>query len=269
MLTLPVITLTRVQNYLKYRSAAISSDRIIQELYLSKESSGRFGKVLVVKPSEESEEVSKDEKHKGLGNGTLVPFGEMMEYTPYWEYLPFNSIDVHDQRAIFFMDELVKLPDAIKDGQLNVDGLIRGCRTKVKDLYRIVMGGKDDNLYTLVVESRPSKGVVPTPDSRLSRCLYFGDFESKDNDALWTRLTGVYNYDAIGTIQIPHHGSKENWRKEMLNGRPRLYAVSSGSTNTYHHPDFWVLNDIQESGHRVRVVSEKLNSELNSVYRVF
>lgn len=268
MPTLPVITVTRVQNFLKYRSAAFSSDKIIQELYLSGESTGRFGKVLVVEPSLDSEDVSKDEKDKGLGNGKLVPFRRKMGYNPYWEYLPFNSIDVHDQRAIDFMDKLVKLPGAMTDGQLNVKGLIRGCRTIVKDLYRSVVEGKDDNLYTLVVESRPAEGVVPSPDSRLSRCLYFGDFESKDNDALWNRLAAVYHYEDIGTIQIPHHGSKDNWRKEMLNGGSRVYAVSSGSTNTYHHPDYWVLNDLQEANHSVRVVSEKLKSGFSSVYDV-
>lgn len=268
MLSLPVLTVTRVQNFLKYRSAALSSDKIIQELYLSGESSGRFGDVLVVEPSVESEDVGKDEKDKGIGNGKLVPMGEKLGNNPYWEYLPFNSIDICDKRAIDFMDGLVKLPGAMTGGQLNVKGLIRGCRKKVKDLYRSVMEGKDDNLYTLVVESRPAEGVVPSPNSRLSRCLYFGDFESKDNDALWNRLAGVYHYEDIGTIQIPHHGSRDNWRKEMINGGPRVYAVSSGSTNTYHHPDYWVLSDILEADHSVRVVSEKLKSAFIRVYEI-
>ena len=80
------------------------------------------------------------------------------------------------------------------------------------------------------------------------------DFEYKTN-FLWDKLKK--RYAEIGTVQVPHHGAKNNWKKEMGIGDPRHYIVSSGSTNSHHHPNFWVLQDIWNNGHRIFVVSEK------------
>lgn len=198
----------------------------------------------------------------------LQPLGEKLQYDTFWEYIPFNSITQNDQRAIDFVNGLLQIPEAIQNEQLNVSGLIRGFRKKVKEAYRKAMHKANDNLYSLVVESRPAENVTPTSDARKSHALYFGDFDSKNNDALWNRFSTFFDYDTIGTIQVPHHGSKENWRDEMKEGDAREYVVSSGATNTYHHPDYWVVRSIANEGHFVHVVHEKTASMFEESFRI-
>ena len=265
MLTLLALTVCRVENFIKYDAdKALSAEKVIQELFLSKDQSDIFGKVLVVAYDEDrprEEKVGKVDHPQRLGNGEVIPNGKKWEAFPFWEYIPFNSIKANDQRAIDFMDGLKQIPEAWNGDELNVNRLIRGCRTKVKDLYKKVMNNENDNLYTLVVESRPASGVFPVPDVRQSRCLYMGDFDWKGYSGLWCRFNGVYSLNEIGTIQVPHHGSKENWHDDLLTGKERLYVISAGTTNTYHHPNYWVVNSMWENGHGVMVVSEKMKSK--------
>ena len=58
-------------------------------------------------------------------------------------------------------------------------------------------------------------------------------------------------------MQIPHHGSEHNWRQEFLNGDPRRFFISVGTTNPYHHPDFWVVKDVCDAKSRINVITEK------------
>lgn len=266
MLTMSVLLLTRVKNFLLYRDGAMTADTIIRELYFDGEDSGRFGEVVVV-PSENEVEATLGEKDRWLGNGKILSRGEQLLYDHYWEYIPFNSITPNDQRAIDFLNELAVIPEAI-NGQLNVNGLIRGCRTRVREAYRRAMHNTNDNFYSLVVESKPAENVTPAPDVRKSHALYFGDFDSRNNDALWNRLSVCFDYGSIGTVQVPHHGSKENWREEMEAGDSREYVVSSGSTNTYHHPDYWVVSGIAAAGHTVHVVNEKASSKFEETFSI-
>lgn len=115
-------------------------------------------------------------------------------------------------------------------------------------------------LYTMTVESRPSgslaKGSGPC-SVREARCLYTGDFDSVENDSLWNRFTKTYVYSSIGTVQIPHHGSKHNWRQEFLVGAPLRFFISVGTTNTYHHPDFWGVKDVCDVRSHIDVITEK------------
>ena len=261
MLPEQMLTLARVQNLLQYKKEALKTDAIINELYLSAEASERFGDVTVIEPSDYSD-LSVEEKKDVLGRGKRARNGSSIDgFESLWEYVPFNSVSILDQRAIDFMKGLKGIDGALDDdGKLNVSKIIRGCRTKVMALYKDVMKEADENLYTMTVESRPSGGLAKGSDPcsvREARCLYTGDFDSVGNDSLWNRFTKTYVYSSIGTVQIPHHGSKHNWRQEFLDGAPRRYFISVGTTNTYHHPDFWVVKEVCDARSHVDVITEK------------
>lgn len=262
MLPAHIMTLARVQNLLQCKEEALAADAIIKELYLSDKTPKRFGKVIVVEPLDYSD-LSDEEKGKGLGerakSGSCIDGFESL-----WEYVPFNSVSIPDQRAIDFMKGLKDITGALdNDGNLHVSKIIRGCRTKVMALYKDVMKGADENLYTMTVESRPSGSLAKGSDPsvvREARCLYTGDFDSVGNDSLWNRFTMVYDYPSIGTVQIPHHGSKRNWRQEFLEGAPRRFFISVGTTNTYHHPDFWVTQEVRDRDNTLDVITERVGS---------
>lgn len=261
MLSEQMVTLARVQNLLWYKIDALVTDEIIRELYLSDETPDRFGEVLVVETLDYTV-LSEGEKKSAFGQRKRVREGSTIDgFESLWEYMPFNSISIPDQRAIDFLNGLKGIVGALdNDGQLNVSRIIRGCRTKVKALYKDVMKGANENMYTMAVESRPSTSLAKGSDAdvvRESRCLYTGDFDSAGNDSLWNRFTKAYDYLGIGTVQIPHHGSKLNWRQEFLNGDPRCFFISVGTTNTYHHPDFWVVKDVCDAKSRITFITEK------------
>ena len=261
MLPEQMVTLVRVQNLLQYKKDALATDEIIRTLYLSDETPDRFGEVLVVEPLD-STVLTEGEKESALGRRKRVREGSTIDgFESLWEYMPFNSVSIPDQRAIDFLKGLKGIVGALdNNGQLNVSRIIRGCRTKVKALYKDVMNGANENLYTMAVESRPSASLAKGSDAdvvRESRCLYTGDFDSAGDDGLWDRFTKAYDYLGIGTVQIPHHGSEHNWRQEFLNGDPRRFFISVGTTNPYHHPDFWVVKDVCDAKSRINVITEK------------
>ena len=261
MLPEQMLTLARVQNLLQYKKEALKTDAIINELYLSAEASERFGDVTVIEPSDYSD-LSVEEKKDVLGRGKRARNGSSIDgFESLWEYVPFNSVSILDQRAIDFIKGLKGIDGALDDdGKLNVSKIIRGCRTKVMALYKDVMKEADENLYTMTVESRPSGDLAKGSDPgvvREARCLYTGDFDSVGNKDLWDRFYKAYDYSSIGTVQIPHHGSKRNWRQEFLEGDTRRFFISVGTTNTYHHPDFWVVKDVCDAKSHVDVITEK------------
>ena len=72
------------------------------------------------------------------------------------------------------------------------------------------------------------------------------------------RLLEQFPIDDTGVFQIPHHGSKDNWQGAFLGKTPRNYVVSVGMKNTYHHPDYWVMEAIRAvPKNELGVVTEK------------
>lgn len=274
MLPEEVVILARVQNLLHYRQDALATDHIITELYLSKETPSRFGQVVVIEPFDFSD-YRENTTFKGNGNRERNARPIIGIEEKYWEYIPFNSVACKDPRAIDFCNGLKQIPEAFDaNGELNTTKIIRGCRKKVRALYQSVMKNQDDNLYTLAVESRPVKDAFPDSHAnafRRAHCLYTGDLDLNvnDNGVLLGRFKSLLDYPQIGTLQVPHHGSRHNWTEEFLKGKPRHFFISSGSTNTYHHPDYWITQKIKKQGNRLAVINEDDKSEMKQVFGLF
>ena len=266
MLDWPSITVTRVQNYLRFdRGLANESDEIIRDLYFGDGKDERFGEINVVTPNlEEDNDIKNDRVVYYPVSGKRILNGHRIKINDIWEYIPFNSIELNDQRAV----DLFQLIWQFTNGRMNLEDIVSRYLDEVKKMYKQAMNNANDNLYTLVVTSKPVDGIKPKPRPRLAHCVYFGDFDFNHKSKPWDRLNGIINYDAIGTVQVPHHGAKGNWKTEMGDGARRDYVVSSGSTNRHHHPNYWVLREIREKGHRLSVVSEKWNTRRRYVFYV-
>lgn len=216
----------------------------------------------------ETEEESVNDNYEGdslIWNGDRIISGSKIQHQSIWEYVPFNSIDRNDPKAHKLLSSLRKLAAS---RPLDLNTLVKDHLQDVKQLYREVMKNNNDNLYSLVVISRPVAGIIPQPCPRLAHCVYFGDFDYNQKNRPWDRFNHIVNYAEIGTVQVPHHGAKGIWCHEMRVGDPRHYIVSSGSTNRYHHPSYWVVRDIWDGGHRPFVVSEKLTSVIEYVFDI-
>ena len=60
-----------------------------------------------------------------------------------------------------------------------------------------------------------------------------------------------------GVFQIPHHGSKNTWNKQILKDFPNSIFVNSAGENNHNHPDRTVLCDILNESRIIRFSNER------------
>lgn len=112
-------------------------------------------------------------------------------------------------------------------------------------------------------------GYLPCRNLR-SGCLYTGDVSLKDNgilDDISQRLGSLL--DAIGTLQIPHHGSIHNFDKSILErGNICCAIVSFGNDNLHGHPSDLVVEELTKKRVVVRFVTEAQNSIVVQYIRI-
>lgn len=63
--------------------------------------------------------------------------------------------------------------------------------------------------------------------------------------------------EKTGVFQIPHHGSKNTWNKQILEDFPNSIFVNSANENNHNHPDRIVLCDILNVGRNIRLSNER------------
>ena len=93
-------------------------------------------------------------------------------------------------------------------------------------------------------------------------CLYCGDadfFHCDTLDCLKKRLSGRENN--VGMLQLPHHGSKENFNIELLNwlGNLMVSFACYGNPNRYNHPSSDVMGTAGTYSHVIGVNQFKSN----------
>src|SRR5699024_6704712 len=69
-----------------------------------------------------------------------------------------------------------------------------------------------------------------------SGCIYTGDYDALDKTK-WEELEKAYReyWEHIGCVQIPHHGSKNNFNQNFLKMNA-FFIISAGYSNKYGHP---------------------------------
>lgn len=100
--------------------------------------------------------------------------------------------------------------------------------------------------------------------------LYTGDYEAGDS-AKMKELSCFYTkmkvWETICGVQIPHHGSRKNYAKELYN--KRCYAIASaGASNKFHHPNIDTLINIFHQGCKPFVVTEDKSTIIMQYFRI-
>lgn len=112
--------------------------------------------------------------------------------------------------------------------------------------------------------TRSSRGLIRVC-SRKPGWISTGDATLKPRSALG-RFTGAFKdvFGITGQVTLPHHGSRNNIRSEMIEALPEetIWIASSGSTNTYRHPSHEVLHMLASSGRQIVLVNESPNSRV-------
>jgi len=101
-------------------------------------------------------------------------------------------------------------------------------------------------------------------------CLYLGDYNAKGSKKLQELKEKYREYQRyISIIQIPHHGSIENYH-ENLNFKDNLISIISAPRNSYNHPNAEVLKQIvQKKGFSIIVTDDESSKFVQkiSVYK--
>lgn len=192
---------------------------------------------------------------------TEQEYCELGQDNAFWRYRMFNSIDEKDSRSAKLVHRLIE-DGYISDNMiLNVEMILNNL-DNVREVYTQVMGTTNDNLYTLVVESEP----INNGEGKIG-CVYFGDFVPQIETM--QRLFSVFDdyKSEIMAIQVPHHGSKYNWKSVMLEDTSiKDCIISVGNNNVYHHPSFYVIADIRNHGSNAHTVYENPASKIEFSY---
>lgn len=87
-------------------------------------------------------------------------------------------------------------------------------------------------------------------------CLYTGDFEANDSSYFKELCNHFYKYiNKIGCLQVPHHGSKNNFNNSFLKLNC-FYVICAGKHNKYKHPSKTVIQELKNGNKVYFIVNE-------------
>jgi len=247
----------RLENANSFAYKFLSNPRqIIEEI--CQQSERRVPSIIYVLPTDEDTDKSADVDHY-ITSGKRISL--VSNLPNEWVYVPFNFRE--ERRLVKFREGLVAIGINFSDLESVVEGheFSRPIRDLLREAYRKVPG--DLNTNSMVVYSGPTNqdnerkySCLKIPYNCLTRyfccnynsfragCLYTGDYDASGRakwSELHTKFSNYWNY--IGTVQIPHHGSKHNYNTKLSDGG-RILVISSGCSNKYRHPHTHVLKDI-------------------------
>ncbi|MGP1559143.1 MAG: MBL fold metallo-hydrolase [Prevotella intermedia] len=232
--------------------------------------------------NQRSIDISEINDNQTLSSGTILVHKEKKHIDFDWVFIPFNykqkeriekfksAIDaINDERnkenkENLYLEELNKI-DYIKE---NKKDLIKA--------YKKVEG--DLNKTSMVLYSGPRKYNINycyldfdsynlwyyclTPRCLRSGCLYTGDINLKNRGLIKDIKKRLDRFsEFIGTLQVPHHGSRYNFKESILMvGNISCAIFSFGIRNDYGHPAYSVFYDVKKKGITPCLVTEKLKT---------
>lgn len=237
-------------------------------------------------------------------NGIIFPSGTRFNSNaiPDWIYIPVNPC--LDRQTVQQFEDLIKAYRLDENKLKALD--TQYFNEKIDRLKNIYSAIGSPNEYSMAVYSGPLKSKLHLvhfdtnlrvncccpPYTHVLRfcpfledifepgCMYLGDMNlnnSMDPLKIIYRYLGIDLQEMIGTIQVPHHGSKDNYNSKLLetydlhknSWTPRhrrvVYVISVGESNTYGHPDGFVMNELINSGHFLKLVTEDRTSDFVEV----
>ena len=213
----------------------------------------------------------RDFSRSSIRSGSKIHFG-----TP-WLYIPYNPpVKSYKTESFYeFIKNHLKISNDF--GWAELSNIVKKISTqKLRDIYSQYFGS-NHNAYSMTLFSGLREPMCfhtyyhnycqrfyndcPCCDYKpffTTNCLYTGDFEAKD---LTSYLRTFYEpiWDTISSIQIPHHGSRDNYHPDLYDTAIKGF-ISVGEKNKYHHPSLDTLINIHRKGCFPMVVTENLST---------
>jgi beta-lactamase superfamily II metal-dependent hydrolase len=94
-------------------------------------------------------------------------------------------------------------------------------------------------------------------------CVYTGDYDASKGE-YWNPLKISFKdfWEHTGIVQIPHHGSKNNYSSDLTKTAKNALSVISCAKGRKHHPSWVTCRQILENGGRLAMVTEDPETEI-------
>ena len=221
-----------------------------------------------------------------LPSGEALPDVKVNELN--WVFIPFCS--KQNERRKLFEDKLKEEELSRNDiNEMFSNGVNKKEYNKNKkkliEIYKSILPNNDLNETSMALYSGPEEAwdnsmihFYSKFDFRLhfrptypyffkeyefqSGCLYTGDINlNKDDLVAYIRNKLSEELECIGTLQVPHHGSRHNFEESILTvGNISCAFFSFGIRNDYGHPAYSVFYDVKENGITPCLVTEELKT---------
>lgn len=224
-------------------------------------------------------ENEKDESEEIINSNTLFFINRNID----WCYVVFNYN--MDTRRMDFLENLKDeglTEDVFCHGFAKISSHIKQIKKAYKKLNKndglnlssiIVYSGGYHNRYSCIIDCNCSRfcyrlycELCRYHLCHIEGCIYSGDTDLNQHrliDDLKCKLKNLSTH--VGLIQIPHHGSKKNFNKDIftINDDIIYCFVSYGSKNDYGHPSISMLSQLRLHGKIVFEVTENRCSYLS------
>lgn len=179
----------------------------------------------------------------------IINSGDRIKVSIDWYYIPYNY--KLTTRSAQFINKLrrlgvtvadIKTIDQIENNREKIIKAYKKVDSRLNPLSLILYSGKN---YNTTLKTYHSKYHYLDFNSRYSGCLYLGDIDLNQVnivDEIVNRLDGLWG--TISMIQIPHHGSIENFKDSILSSSMKFAILSYGTTNSYGHPASYVQGSL-------------------------
>ena len=215
--------------------------------------------------------ISKASGRFEIDSGSILSIGNIV----HWVFVPYNfcnanrsyQLESRLKAAGFDIDQLKNSPSY---------GLTEfttpQSRKTLRSIYSRVDGNVNEN--SMLLYSGPGDTVknrlwwncddecsLPICWFERPGCIYTGDSDLNKIDIL-SKFSEFERY--IGTIQVPHHGSRHNFSIAALNEywSPIFCPISFGTKNRYGHPATEVINQLAAHRHIPLLITEEPNTVL-------
>lgn len=283
-LFLPLLTDDEKIQLLIHNSLHGNDDKFVKDLIINPlETVSQDTQIFFIQNLDETEQVVQLEPMNFItlqNSGSKLPKNIKLisENITNWVFIPFNFQD--SKRSIILKSELNKNGINISNvSEFQKLWLDPNNRKLIKNIYKSILGNFNANSLTLY--SGPEKGnryQIELPFCREyffrinpyhyyggneAGCLYFGDYEAK-GPKKWKEFYNRYEsyWKLIGTVQIPHHGSRYNYNKKINQIKPMISVISAGYSNRYRHPHSSTIRNIIVDKGWPLIVNEKNDSRV-------
>jgi len=182
-----------------------------------------------------------------------------------WVWVPFNFKSISRAPELIKELQLAKI-DITK---LNDAHYVQSNLNAINSAYHSIEGNINQNsmfLYSGPEVNKQSKLMLEYIDPfyftwrvrhQSPACVYTGDGDLNHVD-----ISLVYKeyWENVGTVQIPHHGSKHDFNLTPFIGGRLFCPISFGDNNTYGHPAGGVLQYLLENKNYPILVTERASS---------